>query len=266
MAFTFRRILNPKLPLAGAGGLVFVDAANLRILDKHTLRVPMTQPYATFVENLGNDNINVVPVGFDPKKPVGTGPFKYESFTPGQQSVFVRNPDYFQHPFPYLDSLTITDYSDTTAQLNALSANEVDAISYIPYTAAKTIPSNCRLLNARGGSYNAFTMRCDVAPFTDVRVRQALRLMLDREEFVQVAYDGFAQVANDVFSPYDPDFDHSLHRSQDLPEPAVFFGPPEPRICRSRLFRRRVGLVYRTRRRSSLNKQRRQVSRWRSET
>jgi hypothetical protein len=58
--------------LGGAGALTPVEAANLKVLDKYTLRVPMTRPYASFVENLGDDLINIVPVGFDAKKPVGT--------------------------------------------------------------------------------------------------------------------------------------------------------------------------------------------------
>jgi peptide/nickel transport system substrate-binding protein len=102
--------------------------------------------------------------------------------------------------------------------LNALVSGEIDALSYLSYAAAKTLPSGFRLLNALGGSYNALTMRVDQAPFNDVRVRQALRLMIDRPQFVEIAYDGYAQVANDVFSPYDPAFDHSLHREQDLPK------------------------------------------------
>ncbi len=128
----------------------------------------MSRPFATFIENLGNDNINIVPVGFDAKHPIGTGPFKYHSFTPGQQSVFVKNPDYWQSPYPYIDTLTITDFSDPTAQLNALTANEVDAISYLPFTDGKSLPSGVRLLNARTGSYDAITMRVDLPPFNDV--------------------------------------------------------------------------------------------------
>jgi peptide/nickel transport system substrate-binding protein len=55
-------------------------------------------------------------------------------------------------------------------------------------------------------------MRVDQPPFSDVNVRQALRLMVDRPQLIDSALDSYGVVANDVFSPYDPGFDHSLVR------------------------------------------------------
>ncbi len=49
-------------------------------------------------------------------------------------------------------------------------------------------------------------------------MRQALRLLVDRQQLIDSALDGYAVVANDVFSPFDPDFNHSLHRSVDIPQ------------------------------------------------
>ena len=53
--------------------------------DKYTVQVPMHQPFLAFPEMLADFFYFVAPVGFDPKHPVGTGPFKYESFEPGVQ-------------------------------------------------------------------------------------------------------------------------------------------------------------------------------------
>jgi peptide/nickel transport system substrate-binding protein len=61
-------------------------------------------------------------------------------------------------------------------------------------------------------------MRVDQPPFSDVRVRQALRLLVDRPQLIDSALDGYGVVASDVFSPYDPDFDHALTRQQDIPQ------------------------------------------------
>ena len=103
--FTFQRILNPKSPLEGSVSIEPIDLANIKKLDQRTLRVPMTRPYSTFFDQLwGTFASFIVPVGFDPKHPVGTGPFKLESFRPGQQSVFVRNPNYGAHPAHTLTS------------------------------------------------------------------------------------------------------------------------------------------------------------------
>jgi peptide/nickel transport system substrate-binding protein len=61
-------------------------------------------------------------------------------------------------------------------------------------------------------------MRVDQAPFSDVNVRQAFRLLVDRQQLIDSAVDGYGTVASDVFSPYDPDFDHALHRQADIPQ------------------------------------------------
>jgi peptide/nickel transport system substrate-binding protein len=104
VAFTFRRITDPKTPHNGAPSLLPLDAQQMKILDARTLRLKMKTPYATFVEQIcGNYFFGIVPVGYDPKAPVGTGPFKFKSFTPGKQSVFARNPNYHKHGLPYLD-------------------------------------------------------------------------------------------------------------------------------------------------------------------
>jgi peptide/nickel transport system substrate-binding protein len=68
------------------------------------------------------------------------------------------------------------------------------------------------------GSITPFTMRVDKPPFSDVRVRQAMRLLVDRPQLISSALDGYGTPASDVFSPYDPDFDSSLRRQQDIPQ------------------------------------------------
>jgi peptide/nickel transport system substrate-binding protein len=59
-------------------------------------------------------------------------------------------------------------------------------------------------------------MRTDQPPFSDVRVRQAMRLLVDRPQLIASALDGYGSVGSDVSSPYDPGFDHALRREQDI--------------------------------------------------
>jgi peptide/nickel transport system substrate-binding protein len=216
--FTFTRILNPKKPLNGALSLSAVDLKNVKILDKYTLRVPMTRPNASFPAQLYGGYDFIVPVGFDPKAPIGTGPFKFKSWTPGVQSVFVRNENYWKAPLPYIDELTIIEFSDGTSQANALISKTVDAIGNIPLALAKSLPTNpgIVILDSKSAAYNPITMRVDTHPFNDVRVRQAMRLLVNRREMVDIAYDGYAVVGNDVFGLADPNYDRSLVRNQDL--------------------------------------------------
>jgi peptide/nickel transport system substrate-binding protein len=161
---------------------------------------------------------DIIPVDFNPADGVGTGPFKLQSFTPGTQSTFVRYNDYWQTGLPYLDEVVITDYSDATSQVNALLAGEVDVVNLLSADVIAIVESQGKnILVSEGGGWNPFTMRVDVAPFSDVRVRQALRLIVDRPQMLEVLFGGHGTLGNDVFGIWSSDYDHSLpQRHQDI--------------------------------------------------
>jgi peptide/nickel transport system substrate-binding protein len=215
--FTLRRIITGKL--TGATPLGPIDVKGLKALDKLTVKVPMTSPYGSFLDQLAYwYYLYIVPVGFDPKKPNGTGPFKYQSFTPGQRSVFVKNPHYWKPGLPYVDTLTVIDFSDSASLQNALETGVVHgagALEGPQITALRSSPA-VRTVVSHTGAITPFTMRVDQAPFNDVRVRQAMRLLVDRPQLINSALNGFGTVGADVSSPYDPNYDRSLHREQDI--------------------------------------------------
>lgn len=218
VAFTFRRIADPKNPLVGASALNQVDLDNIKLLDDVTLRVPMKAPFAAFPECISAPvYFGIVPVGYDPAKPVGTGPFKFVSFTPGQQSVVARFDDYWNGQ-PHLDTITLTDFAVDTAAFNALQGGEVDVFAYAPLTLVSQVAQNSQLksLVSRPGQWTPFTMRIDQAPFDNPDVRMAMRLLVDRQQLIDIALNGNGKVAADVFSPYDRCYDASLHRERDI--------------------------------------------------
>ena len=127
-----QRILDPKNPKVGAASIGYVDIKNVKKISKSQVRIPLKFANAGFLDDLGQYFNAIVPVGYDPAKPVGTGAFMYESFTPGQQSVFKKFPNYWQNGKPYVDQLTIIDFTDDTARVNALLGGQVDAIDNLP--------------------------------------------------------------------------------------------------------------------------------------
>ncbi len=217
--FTFQRILNPKAPLTGATPLGPIDVQNLKKMDDLTVLVPMTSAFGSFIDQLSYwYYLYIVPVGFDPKKPNGTGPFKYQSFTAGQQSIFVKNTSYWKTGLPYVDSVQITDFADNASLQNALVANQVDAAGALEGAQLKVLATNANVktVASHTGSITPFTMRVDQAPFNDVRVRQAFRFLVNRAQLITAALDGYGSVGADVSSPYDPAYDTSLVREQDI--------------------------------------------------
>jgi peptide/nickel transport system substrate-binding protein len=224
--YSFRRIKTGNsggIPFPGSSPLGPMDLNGLKALDSRTVLVPFTSPYASFYDQLAYwYYLYIVPDGFNPDKqtPNGTGPFVYQSFTPEQRSVFTKNKNFWMHGQPYVDSLTVIDFSDNTSLQNALSTGVIDAAGGFdgPGLAALSTVSGVKIVPSRSGAITPFTMRVDQAPFNDVRVRQAMRLLVDRPQLINSALDGYGWVASDVFSPYDPDFNSALHRERDIPQ------------------------------------------------
>jgi peptide/nickel transport system substrate-binding protein len=211
---TFHRIYSGNF--TGKFGLGPIDLAGTKALDKLTVLVKLSTPFASFPDQLAAFwyYLYIAPAGFNPAKPVGTGPFIYQSFTPGQRSVFTRNPHYWKSGLPYADTLTIIDFSDNTSLQDALATGVIHGAGALdgPQIASLSSSSGIKTVVSRSGEIIPFTMRVDRPPFNDVNVRQAMRLLVDRPQLIDSALDGYGVVANDLFSPFDPDFDRSLAR------------------------------------------------------
>jgi peptide/nickel transport system substrate-binding protein len=217
--FSMRRIVDPKSPKTGSASLSYVDLGRSKKLDDRTVRVALKVPNVGFPDDLGQYFNGIVPTDYDPKNPIGTGPFKYQSFTPGERSVFVKNPGYWRTGEPHVDQVVIIDFADDTARVNALLGGQVDAITNLPTAQIAQVKGNSglKVLVSDTGAWQPFTMRVDQAPFDDVRVRQAMRLLVDRNQMVQQALSGQGRVANDLYSPFDPAYARDLpQRQQDI--------------------------------------------------
>jgi peptide/nickel transport system substrate-binding protein len=120
---------------------------------------------------------------------------------------------------PYVEQLTISEINDDTARVNALLSGQLEAINNVPASQLPVLrrASGIRQLVSPTGAIRAFVMNTTAKPFDDVRVRQAMRLILDREQMVKLALAGQGRVANDLFGPLDPCYNTGLpQRHQDI--------------------------------------------------
>ena len=218
--YSFQRIGTKANGLTGYAATATMDIANMKKLDKYTVRLPLKTPDSTVPQTLASYTFGMVPVGYQayPHAQVGTGAYKLKSFTPGQQSVHERNPNYWRSGQPYFDTVTIVDFSDATAQVNGLLGGQIDAMTDLP-------PSQVKVVQARGmaalvsktGGWLPICMAIDMPPFDDVRVRQAMRLIVDRPGMLEQVASGYGFVGNDLYAPFDPGYNHSLpQRKQDI--------------------------------------------------
>jgi peptide/nickel transport system substrate-binding protein len=207
----------------GSAGLPFVSniqLGELKAIDKHTVRIRLKTPDADLAGNFVYYNTWIVPAGqTNYKAPVGTGPFKFQSFTPGQQSVFTANENYWVTGKPYVDSLKIVAISDNTARLNALLSGQVDAMAQLPTDLAKAhqATGDMTVLVAPSPQAMMFYMDTTKAPYTDPRVTLAMKLIVDRKALVASAISGYGTVGNDIVGKGLPFYDNSLpQREQDI--------------------------------------------------
>jgi peptide/nickel transport system substrate-binding protein len=222
--YSYQQILNPSTA-ANAFGVFngVVDPNGMKKVNDTTIIFNLLRPYALFQNII---SINTAPIlqngwnNFGATVIVpGTGPFELVSYQPGIQTTMSRNPGYWQAGKPYVDSVDLVLIGDSTARLNALLAGQVDAIESVDPTTTSSITGNpgFKLLVTKTGHWTPMAMACGRPPFTDYRVRQAFRLMVDRPAMVKQALNGYGFVGNDLAFPFDQYYDHSLpQRVQDI--------------------------------------------------
>jgi peptide/nickel transport system substrate-binding protein len=139
---------------------------------------------------------------------------------PGSRVSFTANPDYWNPGQPGVSALELISFPDSTAMINALIGGQIDVASSMD-------PSLVPLVEAGGDAYTVFSyptsgtltwqMNVEQEPFDDPLVRQALRLSVDRQQLIDQVYAGNATIGNDIFSPYDPAYNHDLpQRERDV--------------------------------------------------
>jgi peptide/nickel transport system substrate-binding protein len=215
VAHTIRYLIDPANPGGAASRLGQLDGNAIEIVDDLTLRLRFKTPYSVLRDvfaDAGTAAVRVIPEGYDPANPVGTGPFKMQSFEAGVRSLFVKNANYWREEQPYVDELEMINFTDDGARVNALLSNQVDAIAGLPANQMRVIAANRQLkvINSETGAWNPFTMHTKAAPFDDVRVRKAMRLLVNRPQLIQQVFAGQGAVANDLFGRYDPGYAKNL--------------------------------------------------------
>ncbi|MGH9318278.1 MAG: ABC transporter substrate-binding protein, partial [Vicinamibacteria bacterium] len=114
-----------------------------------------------------------------------------------------------------IEELEIITISETQTRLNALLAGQVHAINGVDPPQARVLESRegIKLLEAPSGAWTPLVMATKRPPFDDLQVRQAFRLIVDRNQIIENVLSGHGQLGNDLFSPFDP-----MYTGDDLPQ------------------------------------------------
>ena len=183
------------------------------VLDRYELR-DIIAPEAMDDETLKTfgDKFNTHPAN---RAPIGTGPYKFETWETGTEIILARNDEYWGEK-AYLEKLRFRLISDPTAALTALKSGDVDfnpRLSPIQYSQQTSAPSFERQFVKATytiPSYNYIGWNAERPFFRDKRVRQAMTMLVDREQILETILFGLGTVAASSFNPSSPDFNSSI--------------------------------------------------------
>jgi peptide/nickel transport system substrate-binding protein len=209
VVYTYKLHSNPKNggnALSAFGGVL--QPSGVKKADDFTVEFHLEAPNGNFPYLTSSDNYNMIilPAGFDPKQYessfIGTGPFKLKNYKAKVGASFTRNEQYWgAKALPAATEFTF--YDTQTPQVLALTGGTLDVVGQFSVSGGEQLlapgaPYNVVVL--KSSAHRQLSMRCDKAPFTDPRVRQAIALTLDRPAIVTALFKGKADVGND--SPF----------------------------------------------------------------
>ena len=179
--------------------------------DESTVVFELDAPNGNFPFTTSSDNYNLIilPKGFDPstwsKTFMGTGPWKLEKYTPNVGVTYTKNPDYWdttRQPLP--DRNEIKYYEQEEAALLGIQGGEVDLLAQFSAVNGKALLTdpNINVIELRASQHRQVHMRTDKEPFNDKRVRQAVALLINRDNVVKGLLEEKADYGND--SPLAP--------------------------------------------------------------
>jgi peptide/nickel transport system substrate-binding protein len=213
VVYTFRRLLDPKTESPGASELGSIKPEAFQAVDPNTVKVKLDTPIVELPSILATKHGMVVKNGASSDdirfRPNGTGPFSLKELKLGElKTTFTRNDAYWRQGLPKSPCLTVTAITEPLSRVAALKSGEADVVLVVDPATIGTLKEdpNITLTKSPGGSAITMAMFIDVKPFDDPRVRQAMKLVIDRQAIVDTALLGFGTPGNDnPILPNSPD-------------------------------------------------------------
>lgn len=223
----FDRIVNPDTASTQAAAMLGGENyLGTDVVDEFTARVNFAEPYAPFLQaastaNLGFWSPKVLADGGDalnaggPGVSVGTGPFTLTSYTPDQEIVYTRNPDYAWGPqgqqAPAFETLRVAIVPETSVRTGMLNSDQAQIATQLTPSSVADLDGSLTVdvRDYPGLPYSLYLNERN-GVFADERVRQAFQLGIDVDTAVKTIFEGRFQRAWSILGPTTPDYDASL--------------------------------------------------------
>ena len=201
----------------------------LKVVNDHEFTVDLNRSDSVFAIKVGYTAFAPLPESFfkDPKafgeKPVGNGPYKFQSWDHDNQIVLVKNPDYKGNRVAKNDGVTFKVYTKDEAAYADIQSGSLDVMESVPASATKTFQkdSTVQAYNKAGSVIQQFTIPAKLKHFeADTEEgtlrRQAVSMAINRENICKKVLNGTGTPAADFTSPLTPGYSDSLKGSGNL--------------------------------------------------
>jgi peptide/nickel transport system substrate-binding protein len=190
---TFHRLLDPAQNAPSRSNYDMI--AGMTAPDDHTVVFTLSQPYGGLADIMTDRQVKIVPrdkIAQLPTQPIGTGPFKFVSYTPGDRLVLTKNDAYFEPGLPKLAGVELRIIPEMSAKIAALQSGELDIVWDLPLDQVKTLQGRggLRVDSVPSGSWDAAIMNNLTPPFNDKRVRLAFQMAVSKADVVDLTLFG----------------------------------------------------------------------------
>jgi peptide/nickel transport system substrate-binding protein len=198
-----------------AQGWGYINSAIKQVTtpDPLTVVIQTKYPWSPLLADLSLFSNGIIPKDYAGKSakdfyqaPIGTGPFKWDHWTKGQELKLVKNPNYWQKGKPYLDSVTWTTVGDDNTRILQLKGGQAQVDEFPAWSTVSSLKATSgitmNLFNSTRTDYLAFNET--VKPLQDVHVRRAISYAVNRAALVKAVLFGNGHPANSLFPPQVP--------------------------------------------------------------
>ena len=207
--FNFDRIRNPDNKLKRYS--LYKVIKQVDVIDDSTVRFTLSEPFgamiATFAHPAGaiSSPTAIKKYGADyGKHPVGTGPYQFVDWVPGDHITMVKNPDYWdKNNGPKVDKIIVKPVPEDGTRIAMLQKGDAQFINNVPYPQAATVKDNKDLTLVETPSIYTYwvAMNTQKKPFDNVKVRQALNYAIDKESIIKSVLSGYAHPSDSPLAP-----------------------------------------------------------------
>lgn len=189
------RVVDPEL--ASQRAFLFTMLEEVEVVDDFTVRVSTSFPFVPILSHLAHDAAGLASptaleaAGYDDVEPIGTGPYRFVSWDPGNELVLERNEDYWGEPIN-VDTVTFQVVPEESTRLALVERGDAHIAEILqPASMARVEASQNMNLNLfETLSLNYIGFNADVEPFNDPRVRRAISMAIDVQSMIDGIVEG----------------------------------------------------------------------------